>query len=175
MHNYPKDSNEFVSKKDIEQMLISLSKSDPKNLAPVGAMCYKVAATPDRIEYICPVCGEKTLYTSDIKNIYQRNFTKIIYEDLQQMRQIVSKMPKIDCVLDESQLCKKCSPDVENPDLCLIIKIKDEKLHKTCNISLIDIELLYEFLSGQEIHRTKYDKEEPLKNYQNRIEELLGM
>jgi hypothetical protein len=33
----------------------------PKDLKR-GAMCYSIAPPPNREEYICPKCGERTLY-----------------------------------------------------------------------------------------------------------------
>jgi len=157
----------IYSKKDIEKMLLDLSKSNPKNLESMGAMCYDMAAPPQRAEYICPICGEKTLY--------ENNYTTLISWELQQMRELVNNIKSISCKLDESQFCRSCSPKIINPELCLIVNIEEKNEHKTCNIDEQDVILLNEFLSGSKIHKTFNDAEQPLKQYLPRIEELLGI
>ncbi len=168
--NNPKDSTpEVYSKAEIEDMLKKLSKSNPKNLETIGAMCYEMAALPERVEYVCPVCGEKTLYTNNY------HYTKLIAWDLEQMRQIVAGLKGIDIKLDESQFCKNCSPNIGEPQLCLIVTLEGEKEHKTCGIIMFDIKILSDFLNGSEVYKGFYDEETPLKEYIPRIEELLGV
>jgi len=132
---------------------------------PIGAMCYKVAAPPERVEYVCPVCGEMTLYPA-----YYSDIDKIPY-----YRTLVKKIKKIDVVFDESPLCKKCSPNIKSRELCLIVKYdKNAQPHKTCDINEVDINLLYEYSEGMKEHSNSFGKV-PLINYKNRLEELLGI
>jgi hypothetical protein len=164
----PHDSiPEVYTKKDIEKLLQDLSKSEPKNLESFGAMCYEMAMPPERVEYVCPTCGEKTLYTD--------NYTELISWDLQLMRDYAAKLGEINCKLDESLFCKSCSPKDTEPQLCLIVKLKEETEHKTCGINKEDFALIDEFISGSTVHKDFYDAETPLKNYLPRIEELLGV
>jgi hypothetical protein len=151
---------EELGKIPVEQLSIN-NKPDE----PLGAMCYKMAAPLDRIEYICPVCGERTLYNSyfdDIDNLYDYHA-------------LVKQITKIEVKLDESQFCKKCSKNITEPHFCLLVKYgKNKDFHKTCDINRDDINLLYEFSEGKKEH-TIYDKSYPIMNYKARLEELLGV
>ena len=133
---------------------------------PVGAMCYKVAAPPERAEYICPTCGEMTLYPT---------YASGTLDSIPSYRNLVKKIKKIYVKLDESQFCDKCSPNTKTRDLCLIVKAsKDSNPHKTCDITKDDIMLLYEYSEGIKEHDNYYEKV-PLANYEARLEELLGV
>ena len=167
-----KDSNnsawEQLSKIELNNQLQQLPPNPDTFQKPVGAMCYKVASPPERTEYICPVCGEMTLYPS---------YTSVSFAigDIAYYRTLVKKITKIDVQLDESQFCQKCSPNAESRELCLIVKYdKDSKPHKTCNFSHDDLILLYEYSAGIKDHYS-YNKRVPLSNYKTRLEELLGI
>jgi len=136
------------------------------NEPPVGAMCYDTAAPLERSQYICPVCGEMTLYPA-----YSTDIDKISY-----YRTLVKKIKHVDVKLDESQLCEKCSPNSESRKLCLIVKPKSHKNLAgkiTCGITEEDINLIYEYSEGMKEHTTWYGKFS-LNNYKNRLEELFG-
>jgi hypothetical protein len=156
------------TKKGIHDRLVTLSKNPiPKNLR-MGAMCYDISGPPDRTEYICPKCNEKTIYASDL--------AEFVYIDIQACRSYMKYFKGINAKLDESQFCKKCSPDVKKPELCFEILYDDEKkLHISCGITNIDMQLVSEFLSGSKIHSTFNGSEEPLKDYVNRLEKLLDI
>lgn len=157
-----------ISKEDMQKKLKHLANSMvPINLKQ-GAMCYEVAAAPDRAEYTCPSCGEKTLYTND--------FTFFIQYELQDCRNSVSKIKGIDAHLDESQFCKKCKSEIENPELCMDYSYAEDSIsRKICNISSSDIELLIEFTNGRKVHTGFNGTEYPLKNYVDRLETLLDI
>lgn len=157
-----------VTKEEMQKKLKQLAKS----LAPInlkkGAMCYEMAAVPERAEYVCPICGEKTLYTND--------FTYFIQYELQDCRNSVPKIKGIDAGLDESQYCKKCSPDIEKPVLCLEYTYAgDTTQQKICDISSNDIEILVEFTNGSKVHAGFNGTEYPLKESVDRLEILLGI
>jgi len=128
---------------------------------PEGAMCYDMAAPVNRVQYHCPVCEESTSYYSTFgDNI----------GDLYNIRLSISRITKIDVKLDESQFCKKCSPDVKNPEYCIIVTYgKNAQPHKTCGIDLVDLSLLYDFSEGKKEHNNS-----PISKYKERLEELLG-
>lgn len=157
-----------VTKEEMQKKLKHLSNSPAPSNLKQGAMCYEVAGPPARAEYVCPVCGEKTLYTDD--------FTSFIQYDLQGCRYSVSKIKGIDAELDESQFCKKCSPDVINPSMCLEYSYSgDTAKQKICDISENDLELLVEFTNGSKIHTGFNGTEYPLKEYVGRLEKLLSI
>jgi len=169
-NNYltPKDSiTGMFTKTELTDKLISLSKSDAPATLAQGAMCYKVARPPKRAEYVCPTCGEKTIYTDD--NSY------FIHREISNCRGISKRIKQMDTKLDESEFCKKCSKDISNPNLYLLIKAKDESEYRRVMINSTDLSILEEFLTGQQVHTDNYDFEEPLKNYVSTLETLLGI
>ena len=48
----------------VRAMLKRLADAPPPTKLAVGAMCYVVSPAPPRVDYICPKCGERTLYDS---------------------------------------------------------------------------------------------------------------
>ena len=165
----PKDTIKGpFTKKELRERLDALSKEEvPKVLNP-GAMCYEIASPPKRAEYVCPKCGEKTIYTE--------NYVSFITGDIPSCRYIVNSLKGFNAVLDESQFCKKCSHHIKSPELCFEIKYSDEnETHKTCGITETDMELVSEFLHGSKVHKGFRGSEEPLIDHIERIETLLDI
>jgi hypothetical protein len=54
MGNFPRE--------ELRRRLEELARSEPPLDLSSGAMCYSVAAPSEVVEYLCPVCGQKTLY-----------------------------------------------------------------------------------------------------------------
>jgi hypothetical protein len=154
------------TKEFIREKLELLAKSEaPKDLKP-GAMCYEAVALPDSASYLCPKCGEKTLYTLEMAWDVTR--------DLRKCREIADTMKWIELSLDESQYCKICSPNIEKPQLCMIYSFPDDKTKRDfCGINSVDLQLIDEFLKGKNVHLQDNMEEVPLKNYIKRLEELL--
>ena len=156
-----------LSRKEIIKKLNKLSKTEAPAKLAEGAMCYKMAGPPERAEYVCPICGTKTLYTND---------TWTITREIPSCRSIISDLKAIDIKLDESQFCKKCSPKIKDPALCIELKYIDEtEKHKTCNISSMDLDLVSEFLKGKITHIGQTGEETPLKEYLDRIKTVLDI
>ena len=169
-------TNSFLSKQDIITQLKELAqKPAPKKLS-MGAMCYKVAGPPDRVEYVCPVCGEKTLYANN-KNNMNDNYRVIslIDRDLPVCRTTIKKIKGIKIELDETQFCKKCSPKIKEPQLGMVVYYESDKPYCVWGVSENDILLLSEFFSGSDKHQSDYGQEYPLKDSIERLEQLLGV
>lgn len=161
-----------LSRMELNNKLDKLPES-PANIdeRPVSAMCYDTAAPLDRVQYICPVCGEMTLYPS-------YSSSSFAVEHVSYYRNLIKKITKIDVKLDESQLCEKCMPNAESRNLCLIVKLKHDKhaqAHKACGITENDINLLYDYSEGIKEHSDYYGNKVPIANYKQRLEELLGI
>ena len=110
------------SREDIMRKLLKLSMTPAPEDLSRGAMCYDMAMPPETAAYICPKCSEKTLYERDkFENGYEI-IEKVLY-DIGACREMVKKIKGINVSLDESQYCRKCSPNVTNPQLCLTTKI----------------------------------------------------
>lgn len=160
-----------MNKKEIEEKLKLLANSeapDPQSLK-VGAMCYAPSRLPPTIDYICPVCGEKTIYT--LRQDYN------IIKNLPQSRSIAKALNSYGISIDESSFCAKCRKDnTENPAINLIIKYTDQPESRIIKgISYNDLVILQEFLNEKKIHKGANDREEPLKKYTDRLSYLLGI
>jgi len=134
----------------------------------MGAMCYAVMAPPDSVDYICPVCGERTLYSGTEAYFFQ--------SDLSRSRDLVVAIDSsdlLDAVMDESSYCSFCDPDAEDPGMVLNIIFQDGSIVQS-RVSRFDLTTLSAFLSGELVYRTDNDGTQPLKPYIGRIRELLG-
>jgi predicted RNA-binding Zn-ribbon protein involved in translation (DUF1610 family) len=165
----PEDSIKGKLKRSyIKEKLNALAESPDIKDLKIGAMCYAAMAERDSAEYVCPKCGEKTLYVEQ-KGWY-------VSRELRQCRTNASLITEIELKLDESQFCKKCSPGIEKPILCMDYKFADDtKSTKVCDISSNDLQIIKEFLQGKEKHKTFNDGEEPMKQFVPRLSELLGV
>jgi hypothetical protein len=163
---------------EVTQRLQELSLAPaPTDLAR-GAMCYKVAMPSERHEYICPTCGEKTLYAKDdgdrTKNIKDLAWT--LHRDLDLCRRIVREIRKISVKLDESQFCRKCKPDVEAPQLELVVTYEEDvEPHRAKGVRPDDLLLIKDFVEGKTKHTCSTDRQTPMKNHVKRLADLLGI
>ena len=170
-----------MTRENIEKNLKKLKKTPaPENLSP-GAMCYEVTAPPQRLEYVCPDCGEKTLYAmKEYETPGDRDLnwqtSQLLEWELQTCRQYIKQIKlKIDAELIEKPFCMHCSPDAVKPVLGLKVTLNvEEKAHYTEHVTANDLKLLLEFLEGKLVHKGAADWETPLKDHIKRLEELLG-
>jgi hypothetical protein len=165
----PDDTIKGVFKRDaIKERLEALASAPaPTELTP-GAMCYADVNERDSAEYICPKCGERTLYTVGEGWFVRR--------ELPLCRTLADSIPAINLQLDESQYCKKCSPGIEQPQLCITYKLADDanETHM-CGISPYDLKIMKEFMQGKDKHIGSNDEEVPLKEFLPRLQELFGI
>jgi len=165
----------IYSVKDIQAKLKVLSKTDPPDDLAFGAMCYEMVGPPNKAIYICPVCGEKTLYKLNDDYTNQQNMD-IIQNGITACRNEIKNIEGIHISLDESQFCKHCNPGIEEPQLCLLVNIDNEKdTTKVCDINYLDIKLIEEFLNDEKKHKGFFDEESALADHIDRIQELLGV
>jgi hypothetical protein len=162
------DTTKYLTRAEIERRLRVLAENPaPADLRIIGAMCYDVTS-PTCATYVCPKCGERTLYSG--------RWTYIVWSTIPGCRRIVKTLAQIPIELDEAQFCKKCSPKIESPELCLLVRFKGEETHhRICNISLEDVTLLSEFLEGKDRHVHWNARESALKSHIDRLEEILNV
>jgi predicted RNA-binding Zn-ribbon protein involved in translation (DUF1610 family) len=153
----------------IRARLQALAKTPaPTDLKP-GAMCYETAASPDRAEYLCPACGEKTFYPS--------GQARHLSFALPRCRLLAARLATLlECRLDESTFCRRCTPDAAAPVLHLVIRYgTTEREHRAGVNGYSDLAVLIDFLEGKTVHRNAYDGEEALKEHIPLLERLLGV
>ena len=166
-----------LTHEEVKQQLEELAESEPPSELAVGAMCYEAVSPPDRVEYICPKCDEKTLYALDDEE--NRDYWSIIntvQENIPVCRRVLEHIDSVDMTLFESEFCEKCKPDVEQPRLGLVVRYPSSvEPHRVWGVSANDCVLLDEFFSGKDKHTYSNDGEDPLKNHVERLSELLGV
>ena len=174
-----------MSRAELESMLRKVETSEaPK--PKMGAMCYKVAAPPNRAEYVCPVCGERTLYAIDPKKADSPN--DAVSADRAQVKTLGWELPacrremealkknsKLKLSLDESSFCKKCQPKAKERGLKLTVTYDDGKKHTVSPVGYYDILLLRDFLKGQLSCEAERQASYPIRKKMARLRELLGL
>ena len=174
-----RSSGKRIPRAEIAERLRRLAKSTTPDIRQIVAMCYDMAAPPMRAEYVCPVCGAKTIYAAaeseDVFEYFPGNesINKVRWT-IESCRRNVPLIKGLAVELDETQFCKNCSPDIETPKLGLVITYEDGSVHKVWGIESKDVELIKAFMAGEKTVGAPLD-EKPLKDYTNRLEELLGV
>ena len=171
-----KETTSYVSTSNAKNEILNKLKrlkdtAVPANLSS-GAMCYSMAAPPDRVEYVCPICHNKTLYEASKDNY---GLPRFISWELTSCRRAVKEIKGMSVELDETSFCKKCKPDAKKHELTLVVKYGKNETHRVKNVRLDDLKLLVEFTNGKLKHDVGAGGEEPLKNYLTRLHKLLGV
>jgi hypothetical protein len=165
---YTMDRLKSMSRQEVQRLLERVQKADEPE-ATFGAMCYEAVALPETAEYICPVCGQKTTYTSD-------NAATILYE-LPATRRLFDELvasTELDMVLDETQFCSFCSE--ADGDSRLVLRVTyDNGMVVSSEVGEMDMRLLTGLLTGQLTFSTFNEGTEPLKPSLERLGELLGV
>ena len=158
-----------VSWDEVEILLNRLqSQEEPDPV--MGAMCYSIAAYPEVAEYICPVCGEKTEYST-----YETHFNEWELQGCRRLFDSISAATELDLVLDETRFCSFCTPaEDHSPGLYLVLAREDDTVVSN-QVNQHDLMILESFLKGRLYYFTWNDGQEPLKPHADRIRELLGL
>ncbi len=173
-----------ATRAELAQRLKRLAASPPPAKLAPGAMCYAPHAPDLRFEYVCPTCGERTVYDwlrtgqgrDADRDIVCTQTTETFPHDLTEYRRLIADVWGIAMSLDESQFCKKCRPDVAKPKIVLVVKLPGgEQPHRVEDVSRLDLTLLSRFASGSDCADLGAAGERPLKDYLPRIRELLGI
>lgn len=158
-----------LSMDQIHFMLERLEKEEPPE-SVFGAMCYTPTVLPDYAEYICPVCGEKTVYAGNLSSFFQW--------ELDAARRLVESIDAhtdFTVELDETPYCDYCSSgEEESPSLILRVFI-ESGTETTSSVSITDLRMLDSFLQGRLYWVTSNDSQEPLQDYVDRLRHLLGL
>ncbi len=154
----------------IEQMLGQLQKKKaPK--PTIAAMCYTIAVPPLTAEYVCPECGQKTLYANDEARFVEQELESCRREFDQVVQSTNLKMG-----LDESSFCEKCSPNATQHQMILTLSYADGSTHSVSLRSGLDLRILRDFFRGQDAFEGDLPRDRfPLKDRIPRLRELLGV
>ncbi len=158
-----------LTMEQVNGLLARLQLQEPPE--PVmGAMCYEAMAYPAVAEYICPVCGEKTIYED-----YNTPFIEWELQGCRRTAESINEMTEFQVTLDERLFCDFCSPDREG-DPVLLLRVASTDSTETVNsVTVHDLRLLESFLQGRLYYLTENDSQLPLREYTERLRELLGV
>jgi hypothetical protein len=164
-----------ASSAEIERMLGDLEVR-PAPEAKLGAMCYAPMRPSPVTEYVCPVCGEKTLYAPDERE------RETPVNGLEFMRraelatQQAARKKGASVRLDEKQFCRHCLPAFEGvPRAALVVRLPNGSETRTEDFKALDLWMLRDFFDGKRVLTGGNDSETPLKDQVPRLRELLGL
>lgn len=161
-----------MSSEEIQKALENLQNTSAPP-SKIGAMCYKVSDSPDFLEYTCPIDGEKTTYSLESSS-YSKLINRTKLKNL--IREVQLLVDDISITLDERKMCSTCFPDLKDNErnIILIIKYTNNRIVRTDNVIPDDLRYLIGFFSNSLSYKTSNGGEEPLKNIENRLRQLLG-
>jgi hypothetical protein len=141
----------------------------------MGAMCYKPVMAPEVLEYVCPLDGEKSVY-SNRSEAYGQAYNAIEIRKQADQLDLALKSKGLGAYVLEKRLCCHCMPGVNDRDryLSLVLVYPDGRSVQTDRIFPDDIRYLMGFFSGGLTYATSNDGEEPLKAVHPRLKQLLG-
>ena len=139
-------SDKKLTREQLDMLLAELvEKPTPEETGAVFASCYMRSAPTDRIEYVCPTCGEKTLYANcaaatvkEVQRYHEQGCDEVCQLGL-------------DVTLDERTLCASCKKTIGIADdkLKFYVEIRvDKKITRTL-LKNNDWEKLIAFLKGE--------------------------
>ncbi|MFH1613167.1 MAG: hypothetical protein ABIB46_05545, partial [bacterium] len=159
---------------EIENMLKRIEKKNAP-AEKMGAMCYKMAMPPKYQEYVCPIDGEKTVYSRENMEIYN------CIDDIVKMRRLIEHINSVTNLakftLDEKQLCHICCPNIKTNEryISLIIKYPDNKEYRYNKVITEDLQILKGFFEKKLDYEGDRGSQIPLKEEIKRIKKILGI
>jgi len=166
-----------MSEDSLRQMLADLKRAPPPE-PKMGAMCYSPRALPSQADYVCPECGEKTVYGQPDEDLQKRMQVILEVRSITScLRELASfpETPGVTFTLDQAEFCSHCQPEIESPSLVLTVKYKDGRSHQTRSVNEYDLRILRDFLKGDKAYETFNDGTHPLKDCMPRLRDLLGL
>lgn len=161
-----------LTRAEIEARLRKLAESPPPKKLEMGAMCYKMAAPPERVEYVCPACGHRTLYAESEGVPWA--VMQAVRGGIEACRRQAGDIGGLRFALDEHEFCRQCAPGVKEPALVLVFRLQgDSEDRRFRNVTPEDLRLLREFLTGKDRHQGDNDVETPLRDHTDRLREIL--
>ena len=177
-----------LTREQLDNLLDAIAKKLAPNAKKMPiASCYRVAVRTERFEYVCPRCGEKTIY-SDNRGATQTSdansdaawYAMLEVRKLAYHRGELEKVKKlgVDASLDERAFCGACKLSDGFPAAKWALYLNVRLNGKTATTQLIDKdwEKLIAFLNGKvEWVTDESGSTAPLKPEIPRIRALLGL
>lgn len=158
-----------MGREDVERLLDRI-ESAPEPESVFGAMCYEPVAIPSVVEYVCPLCGTKTVYAG-----YGESGLVLSLPEMRMLFDTLASLTRLEMALDETSLCSACRADsIEEPGFVLRVTWDDGSEHSS-RVTADDLRMLVGLFSGDVSYRTSNDGSEPLRPSAGRLREILGL
>lgn len=156
-----------LRREDLAPRLRAIAESAPPEVHP-GAMCYAPRRFPQHVEYVCLVCGARTVYA-----LHPGDWIEL---ELPLCRKAFAEITGMRARLDETPLCSSCTPGKREPSVAVELQLAGEtEWRRLEGLQADDLRLLAEFGADHRVHRGDHDFEVPLRDRLARLEELLGV
>lgn len=162
-----------ASNERIERMIDEL-EARPAPEAKTGAMRHEMIIPSPVTEYVCPVCGAKTLYPlEEGESRTPLNDLEALREAARQAETAAEKLGAT-VALDEKEFCRKCRPDFAGtPHAVLVTRLPNGRRKETEDFTVRDLWILRDFFLGKDMVVSSNEGEEPLKDQLPRLRELM--
>lgn len=155
-----------LSGAELDSMLLRL-RTDKAPEPTLGAMCYDMAVPAPVTEYICPVCGERTVYEEWCWLLHELPRSRALFE-------VIEDSVDISVALDERLLCSHCAP-TEGEARLVLVAIPAEGDTVRNDVSQTDLVMLLSFLQGNLTYEDDFGATLPLQPHADRLALLLGL
>ncbi len=152
----------------LTEMLNRLER-EPEPRFIMGAMCYEPCAPPERADYICAVCGERT--------IYGYVDAETVQYFLPTMRRLTEEMAGngfFEASLEETY-CSRCFPGEETVREVRLLLVYTEGDTVRTSVTIHDLQILKGFIAGELSYTNNHDARLPLREHGDRLQAILGI
>ncbi len=157
-----------LRREDLAPRLRVIAEAPPPEELRPGAMCYAPRRLPQHVEYVCGVCGARTVYA-----LHPGDWVEI---ELPLCRKAFAEITGLRARLDETPLCAACTPGKREPSVAVELQFAGEtQWRRVEGLQADDLRLLAEFGADLRVHRGDHDFEVPLRDRLERLEQLLGV
>jgi hypothetical protein len=123
--------------------------------------CYFTVSPLERLDFVCPVCGERTTLGGEEN-------TKLIAE-IDLCRRLFAQIPaSAGMKLDETEYCRKCSPLVKSPAPILMVPTASGKVRRVRRVTSDELRQLGDYFEASPAVQDKMRVES------RRLRKLLG-
>jgi predicted RNA-binding Zn-ribbon protein involved in translation (DUF1610 family) len=157
-----------MTQSEVEKLLARVeSTAAPEPVE--GAMCYAAMPMESTAEYLCPICGEKTIYGADQAWLVTRQI-----ESARRYVEQITALSSMEVLLDETGFCSFCSG--ADSGLALVLRVVYEEGDTVSSeVTDFDLQLLAGLFSKSLTYNTFNDGQMPLQPYLGRLREVLGL
>ena len=145
----------YELKKQLEKL-----ERDRATAEAIRKSCYEISSPPKRFEFVCPTCGERTLYPVQVNMELAK--ARALLDLCTQL--LAERLVGVKLSLDQSTLCRKCHPEGFGavPAQTLTIRYPDDRSESVGGLTGRDLELLSHVLAGRTLPEAPEVRQSPL-------------